>query len=217
MEKIEYLHLIKQSKNISSEMGWYFRELKYHIPKKVCDIDIISNDWIDFTCSHFDLAQHKIEQPREHYDKEANWLATCNQIMGRNSGNTQELNFGLNSNTNDLLCDMLGNDNIKKMGLQREGLLLRLIVNTPGHGIAWHEDGASSYRKKFPHLVGDIKRLWFPVIDWEDGHVFQIGSEVLSKWKSGNVWHIPWGVPHGSSNFGYTIKYTVSVTGVLNG
>ena len=136
--------------------------------------------------------------------------------MGRNSGNTQELNFGLNSNTNDLLCDMLGNDNIKKMGLQREGLLLRLIVNTPGHGIAWHEDGASSYRKKFPHLVGDIKRLWFPVIDWEDGHVFQIGSEVLSKWKSGNVWHIPWGVPHGSSNFGYTIKYTVSVTGVLN-
>jgi len=216
MEKIEYLHLIKQSKNISSEMGWYFKELKYHIPKKVCDIDIISNDWINFTCSHFDLAQHKIEQPREHYDKEANWLATCNQIMGRNSGNTQELNFGLNSNTNDLLCDMLGNDNIKKMGLQREGLLLRLIVNTPGHGIAWHEDGASSYRKKFPHLVGDIKRLWFPVIDWEDGHVFQIGSEVLSKWKSGNVWHIPWGVPHGSSNFGYTIKYTVSVTGVLN-
>ena len=216
MEKTEYLHLIEQSKNISSEMGWYFRELKYHIPKKVCDIDIISNDWINFTCSHFDLAQHKIEQPREHYDKEANWLATCNQIMGRNSGNTQELNFGLNSNTNDLLCDMLGNDNIKKMGLQREGLLLRLIVNTPGHGIAWHEDGASSYRKKFPHLVGDIKRLWFPVIDWEDGHVFQIGSEVLSKWKSGNVWHIPWGVPHGSSNFGYTIKYTVSVTGVLN-
>ena len=216
MEKIEYLHLIKQSKNISSEMGWYFKELKYHIPKKVCDIDIISNDWINFTCSHFDLAQHKIEQPREHYDKEANWLATCNQIMGRNSGNTQELNFGLNSNTNDLLCDMLGNDNIKKMGLQREGLLLRLIVNTPGHGIAWHEDGASSYHKKFPHLVGDIKRLWFPVIDWEDGHVFQIGSEVLSKWKSGNVWHIPWGVPHGSSNFGYTIKYTVSVTGVLN-
>jgi len=216
MEKIEYLHLIKQSKNISSEMGWYFKELKYHIPKKVCDIDIISNDWINFTCSHFDLAQHKIEQPREHYDKEANWLATCNQIMGRNSGNTQELNFGLNSNTNDLLCDMLGNDNIKKMGLQREGLLLRLIVNTPGHGIAWHEDGASSYRKKFPHLVGDIKRLWFPVIDWKDGHVFQIGSEVLSKWKSGNVWHIPWGVPHGSSNFGYTIKYTCSVTGVID-
>ena len=216
MEKTEYLHLIEQSKNISSEMGWYFRELKYHVPKKVCDIDIISNDWIDFTCSHFDLAQHKVEQPREHYDKEANWLATCNQIMGRNSGNTQELNFGLNSNTNDLLCDMLGNDNIKKMGLQREGLLLRLIVNTPGHGIAWHEDGASSYRKKFPHLVGDIKRLWFPVIDWKDGHVFQIGSEVLSKWKSGNVWHIPWGVPHGSSNFGYTIKYTCSVTGVID-
>jgi len=216
MEKIEYLHLIKQSKNISSEMGWYFKELKYHIPKKVCDIDIISNDWINFTCSHFDLAQHKIEQPREHYDKEANWLATCNQIMGRNSGNTQELNFGLNSNTNDLLVDMLGDANIKKMGLQREGLLLRLIVNTPGHGIAWHEDGASSYRKKFPHLVGDIKRLWFPVIDWKDGHVFQIGSEVLSKWKSGNVWHIPWGVPHGSSNFGYTIKYTCSVTGVID-
>jgi len=216
MEKTEYLHLIEQSKNISSEMGWYFRELKYHIPKKVCDIDIISNDWIDFTCSHFDLAQHKIEQPREHYDKEANWLATCNQIMGRNSGNTQELNFGLNSNTNDLLVDMLGDANIKKMGLQREGLLLRLIVNTPGHGIAWHEDGASSYRKKFPHLVGDIKRLWFPVIDWKDGHVFQIGSEVLSKWKSGNVWHIPWGVPHGSSNFGYTIKYTCSVTGVID-
>ena len=216
MEKTEYLHLIEQSKNISSEMGWYFRELKYHVPKKVCDIDIISNDWIDFTCSHFDLAQHKIEQPREHYDKEANWLATCNQIMGRNSGNTQELNFGLNSNTNDLLVDMLGDANIKKMGLQREGLLLRLIVNTPGHGIAWHEDGASSYRKKFPHLVGDIKRLWFPVIDWKDGHVFQIGSEVLSKWKSGNVWHIPWGVPHGSSNFGYTIKYTCSVTGVID-
>lgn len=218
MEKTEYLKLLKHSKDFSNKLAEYFKDLRYHIPKTVCDIDIDSEDWIAFTYTHFTSAQQKIETPRLHYDDQSNWLAACNQKLGRTEGNTFELNYGLKNNTNDLLVDMLGDTNIKKMGLKKEGLLLRLIVNPPGHGIAWHEDECSSYRKKFTDVVSleKIKRYWFPVIDWEDGHVFQIGSEVLCKWKAGTVWDIPLGVPHGSSNFGYTMKYTCSVTGVID-
>ena len=39
MEKAEYLKLLKHSKDFSNKLAEYFKDLRYHIPKTVCDID----------------------------------------------------------------------------------------------------------------------------------------------------------------------------------
>jgi len=219
MNREEYIKLVDNSKIVGSSINTYFGNRNDYNPIKICNIAINSDDWVQFTCDNFDLAQHKIEQPRLHYDEHTNKISNLIISMGRDAGNTKELNFGLNGNSNDVLCEMLGQNNIELMGLKRRGLLLRLIMHAPGHGICWHEDGGASYLQKYPELNKDlskVKRLWFPAVPWENGHVFQVGTKLLSHWSAGDVWHLPWGIPHGSSNFGYTLKYSVSVTGICN-
>ena len=96
-------------------------------------------------------------------------------------------------------------------------MLLRLLVKMPGHGIAWHHDDLGNYGKKFPDVDHTkLKRLWFSIQDWKDGHAFQISKTMLSHWKAGDVYHIPFGQGHASSNFGYCPQYTVSFTGIIN-
>ena len=214
MEKQQYLELLetKPWKHIDDFYGDLDKEPAPYIAK----IDIDSDAWIKYTVDNFDLAQQKYEQPKEHYNSNENDIASVNNKLGRNEHNSHELNYGINGNTNQELVAMLGEENIKRMGIESEGILVRLIVNMPGHGVAWHHDAANSYFKKFPDYTGelnDLTRLWFSAVPWQNGHVFQIGSSMLHNWNAGDVWHIPWGVPHGSINFGYHVKYTVSLTG----
>ena len=64
--------------------------------------------------------------------------------------------------------------------------------------------------------LGQIVRLWFPITDWQNGHMFQISETILWKYKAGDVYQIPFGMGHASSNAGYVPQYTVSLTGILN-
>lgn len=180
-------------------------------------LDINTQDWIQFTLDHFIDAQQKSEKPKEHYAEYSNELASLNNIMGRNEHNTHELNYGINGDTNEALKELLGKHNIAKLNVDPNSVLMRLIVKMPGHGIAWHYDDAGSYKKKFSSYNHErLKRLWFPVQDWKDGHAFQISKTVLTHWKAGDVYNIPFGIGHASSNFGLTPQYTVSFTGVVN-
>ena len=109
------------------------------------------------------------------------------------------------------------NKQIKTLKADPDTILMMFIVKMPGHGIAWHQDDAGSYHKKFPDTdINKLKRLWFSIQDWKDGHAFQISKTVISDWSKGAVYHIPFGVGHASSNFGYAPQYTVSFTGVIN-
>jgi len=214
MEKQHYINLLdtKPWERIEE----YYGELDQVPAPKVTKIDIDSSAWVQYTVDNFDLAQQKWEKPKEHYGGNENLIASINNQLGRNEHNSHELNYGINGNTNQELVTMLGAENIERLGIQPEGILIRLIVNMPGHGVAWHHDAANSYFNKFPDFDGtldDLVRLWFSVVPGENGHVFQIGSSMLYNWQAGDVWNIPWGVPHGSINFGYKIKYTVSLTG----
>ena len=70
--------------------------------------------------------------------------------------------------------------------------------------MAWHCDSLDSYALKFS--VDDpskVKRYWFSVDNWHDGHVFQVSKTVLSNWTRGAAYDIPFGTGHASSNFGY--------------
>lgn len=199
------------------EMEKFFDDLpKAEVPV-LHTLDIDTQQWIDFTVENFELAQQKWESPKEHYSEYSNKWASVNNQLGRNEHNTFELNYGMNGDSNEQLKALLGDKNIETLKADPDSILMRFIVKMPGHGIAWHLDDAGSYKKKFPKAdTSKLKRLWFPVQDWKDGHAFQISKTVITDWKAGQVHQIPFGLGHASSNFGYTPQYTVSFTGVIN-
>ena len=207
------------------EMEDHFEDLPKAEVKPICQLDINTYDWIKYTIDNVDQSQHKWEMAKSHYTGLANKWAEVNNIVGRNKQNTYELNYGMNGNTNEELKELLGEDNIKKLNVDPSSILIRLIVKMPGHGIAWHHDDAGSYAMKFPHLglsgsnkrndKGELKRLWWSIDEWRDGHAMQISKTVLTHWKAGEVFDIPFGQGHASSNFGYRPQYTVSFTGLV--
>ena len=219
----QYVDLVKQKP--WEKIKEIFKDVKTVSIEKQTQIDINSNDWIQFTVDNIDSVQEKYEKPKDHYSEISNILATINNQLGRDSGNTSEFNYGMVGNTNEKLIELLGKSNIEKLRLYPKYILMRLIVKMPGHGIAWHIDDAGSYAMKFPELEFDNKkrckygravRYWFPVCDWEDGHAMQISNTVITHWKPGDTYIIPWGQGHASSNFGYVPQYTVSLTGLID-
>jgi len=199
------------------EMEDHFDGLPVADVTQITQLDIKTEAWIKFTVHNFELAQQKWESPKKHFTgNEAKW-AKVNNALGRNEHNTFELNYGMNGDSNEKLKRLLGTENIKKLKADPDSILMRFIVKMPGHGIAWHHDDAGSYKKKFSNVdVSKLKRLWFSVQDWKDGHAFQISKTVISNWSKGAVYQIPFGVGHASSNFGYNPQYTVSFTGIIN-
>ena len=199
------------------EMEEHFDKLPVAKVEPIAQININTEDWIKFTVDNFELAQQKWESPKEHYTEYSNKWAKVNNTLGRNEHNTFELNYGMNGDTNERLKELLGQENINTLKADPDTILMRFIVKMPGHGIAWHQDDAGSYHKKFPDAdISRLRRLWFSIQDWKDGHAFQISKTVISNWTKGSVYQIPFGVGHASSNFGYTPQYTVSFTGIVN-
>jgi len=215
MFKEDYKRIIEEKP--WQEMEQYFNDLPVAEVPVLHTLDIDTQDWIDFTVENFELAQQKWESPKEHYSEYSNKWASVNNQLGRNEHNTFELNYGMLGDSNEKLKTLLGDKNIKKLNADADSILMRFIVKMPGHGIAWHLDDAGSYKTKFPNAdTSKLKRLWFPVQDWKDGHAFQISKTVITNWKAGQVHHIPFGLGHASSNFGYSPQYTVSFTAIID-
>jgi len=224
MEKKYYEKLI-------NERPWqwvneHFKSLRKFVPSKIAMCKINPQDWIDFTVKYFHLAQQNTEIPKPHYDPFAKKLATLNNTVGRNEHNTFELSYGYDGNANELMIEMFGKENLELLNLRSDYLVLRLLVKMPGHGVAWHVDHLKSYTKKFKNQLkidpetfkcqyGQIARLWLPVTNWENGHIFQISETILSNWRAGDVYHIPFGLGHCSGNAGYVPQYSLAITGVI--
>tara|TARA_X000001382_G_scaffold129882_1_gene123049 strand:- start:517 stop:1185 length:669 start_codon:yes stop_codon:yes gene_type:complete len=221
MLKSEYEKLLEDKP--WQEMEDYFKAMSPCEIKPIAQLDIDTDEWIKFTIDNFEDVQQKYEIPKDHYGELANKWARINNDLGRNEHNTWELNYGMYGDSNEKLIQLLGEKNLETLNVIRDTILIRLIVKFPGHGLAWHQDEAGSYKKKmdlafdenFVTEKGTLKRLWFSVQDWKDGHVMQISKTVLSDVKKGEVYQIPWNVGHASSNFGYQPQMTVSFTGVV--
>ena len=209
-------------KKIVTERPWtpiseHFDNLPITEVNKLTNLDINTEDWIQFTIDNFDQAQQNWEIPKPHYTESAKQWAEINNRLGRNEHNTFELNYGVNGDTNTKLKLLLGSENIQKLKADADTVLIRLLVKMPGHGVAWHYDSNGTYKRLFPDVDhSKLKRIWFSIQDWHDGHAFQISKTILSHWKKGDVWQIPFGIGHASTNFGYTPQYTVSMTAVIN-
>ena len=215
MEKSEYVNLLATSP--WKEMQNHFDSILPIDVKSTTKLDINTSDWVRFSIDNFDLATQKWEEPKSHYTSQANKWATINNIVGRNIHNSFELNYGMLGDGNDKLKTILGQNNIKLLGIDWDTVLVRLLVKFPGHGMAWHEDSLDSYVLKFDLPdTSKVKRYWFSIDDWQDGHVFQVSKTVLSNWKKGEAFDLPFGIGHASSNFGYRPMYSVSFTGVLD-
>jgi len=216
MKKEQYVDLLKSKP--WEEIDRHFGDFNNVEPNYITKIKINSQQWIDFSVDHFDNALQLWEHQKPYNDDISNWLVEKNIKLGRKKDNTLELSYGVNKTSEEILKEILGSDNIKSLNLDKKNLSIRLIINFPGNGIAWHFDNAGRYKQKFKNVNFEkdkVVRYWFPVTDWYYGQVFQIGPKVLSHWQSGDVWNIPFGVPHGSMNFGYNIKYTVAITGTV--
>ena len=194
-------------------------------PKLLHTIDIDPKMWIQFCIEHYDLGDHVWEAPEEYYSSTTVQMINDNLSFGRHKLNTYEINYGRQPQASALLKSLLGNDNIQKMNLNPKYLLVRLLIKLPGQGVAWHVDEANTFFKKFPDLkfdknyktqYGQTVRYWFPVTDWEDGHMFQISKTVLWNYKQGEIFQIPFGVGHASANAGITPFYSVAITGIIN-
>lgn len=204
----------------------HFDKLPKYKPTKITNCKIDQDEWLKFSIEYFDNAQQSYEIPKPHFNDFARRLATFNNKIGRNEHNSFELNYGVEGDTNKVMIAMFGEENLKLLKLRPDYLFFRLLVKMPGHGVAWHVDHIGRYTEKFKNELvidpqtkkcqyGQIVRLWFPVTEWDNGHMFQISETVITNWKSGDVYQIPFGLGHCSSNAGYVPQLTVSLTGIM--
>jgi hypothetical protein len=225
MKKEDYKKLIEEK-----PWSWakeHFDNLDEFVPTKIAQCDINQEEWIKFTIDNFDLANQNHEEPRPHFDDFSKKISTLNVEMGRNVHNSFELNYGVEGDTNNKMIAMFGESNRKLLNLRADFLFFRLLVKMPGHGVAWHVDHIGRYTEKFKNELqidrqtqkcqyGQIVRLWFPITDWDNGHMFQISETALTNWQTGDVYRIPFGLGHCSSNAGYVPQMTVSLTGIMS-
>ena len=94
-----------------------------------------------------------------------------------------------------------------------------LIKQYPGNIIPWHYDTHVTLKnkiKKIKHLKGKkILRYMVFLTDWDWGHYFCIGNNVIHQWKAGDI--ITWSphIHHCGSNAGMSPKITLNVTGIV--
>ena len=178
MEKQEYVDLLTHKP--WKKMQEHFDALEPIDVKPLVQLDVDPQQWIDFTVENFHNAKQEWETPKEHYPQHAKEWASINNALGRNKHNTFELNYGILGDTNEKLKELVGNGNIKKLNVDPETVLIRLLVKMPGHGVAWHQDDAGSYQKKFSHLnIDSITKKIIKANSKDCGGQLTIGMMVM--------------------------------------
>src|SRR6056300_973305 len=143
MEKEQYINLLEE--RLWERVDNYFGDLNKVTVEQINHIDLDVDAWIQFSKDNFELADQNHEEPKAHYVEEMNWLSITNNKLGRNRHNSFELNYGKQGDTNAKLVKLLGEENIDKLGIEQDCILVRLLDNMPGNGVPWHEDAAESY------------------------------------------------------------------------
>lgn len=86
---------------------------------------------------------------------------------------------------------------------------------TPGHMLVWHFDTYATFvrRKDIPQSMWDsIKRSVVMITPWNFGQIIQIGGDILSDWKPGDIYTWNSDTWHGVCNFGNTDLIVMQVT-----
>ena len=181
-------------------------------------IDINTEEWMNFAIKNIDKAQIMFN-----HDFNSCYPYKLQGLMGRGPDNTEKLKFDGNYSSlqHKLLSEQIGTENAKKLGLRFDSLKISHLIHRPGHGSLWHTDSetADLYLEKLREKTGriktrdDIQRVWFSVVPWSWGQIFQLGDQILTHWEPGDVYTFPFDIPHATINFGFDIKYSVGIIG----
>ena len=94
-----------------------------------------------------------------------------------------------------------------------------LIKQYPGNIIPWHYDTHITFKNKIEKKENlknkKILRYMVFLTDWDWGHYFCVGNNVVHQWIAGDI--ITWDpiVHHCGSNAGMTPKITLNITGLV--
>jgi hypothetical protein len=109
------------------------------------------------------------------------------------------------------------NDIAELTGLQ--DFTVALMKQPAGATNPWHYDSHFALGQKHnlteEELVTSTRRYLIMLEDWHWGHFIQIGNNVLSQWKAGDIFTWPFGMWHTSANAGIVPKLTMQVTGIV--
>ena len=187
--------------------------LKEHIQvDKLCTLEIDPKEFEDFANKNRQEAIIKSYHPRPFLNAETNEQAINANWIGYNEHNTTETNWGLDPKHNKILKEIVGRENFRRLGLDPNETLLRLLEYMPGQCLPLHHDGFEGFKKLYGKE--NSTRFFVAISDWDWGHVFQIHDNIIANWKSGDTYIVPAGVFHASANFGIAPKYTLTITGV---
>ena len=177
---------------------------------KTCSLDLDVNSILEFAEKTRDQATKKWYHPRPFLDDYSNRQMVNANWVGYNEHNTQETNWGLDHNKE--LNKLIGKDNLERLGIDPNTVLVRLLEYRPGQMLPLHSDGMEGFKRMYGKE--NPRRFFVAVSDWDWGHVFQAHDNMISHWKTGDTWEIKPDVWHCSANFGITNKYTFTITGV---
>ncbi len=139
------------------------------------------------------------------------WNKLDHVYHGYNANNTEISYIRLNySDANELLKNVVDQTNLEQAGVG----VIRLC---PGQVIPWHYDNhvffnASNKDKSSSYVE---RHMIFP-FDWDWGHIFQIGNNVLSNWEMGASYTWPKYRYHLAANAGINDFYMLAITGIKN-
>ena len=94
---------------------------------------------------------------------------------------------------------------------------MAMIRQCPGNIVPWHFDTYKMIREKYDidkKNIDTVRRYLIFLEDWHWGHILQVGNNVLSNWKKGDVYTWPYGMYHLSCNAGIYDKWTLQITGI---
>ena len=101
--------------------------------------------------------------------------------------------------------------------LNMEVVTVSSIMQPPGCVIPLHNDTFFQIKKRYPDRKETMVRANIFCENWKHGHFLQYNSTVDSNWKQGqgHMWDSE--VLHIGANVGMENKYTLQVSGFLNG
>ena len=109
-------------------------DLSKHLEiNKFCQLEIDPKEFEDFVKVHRENATVKSWHPRPFLSDMGNEQAINANWIGYNESNTKESNWGIDEIHNTILKGMVGNKNIKKLGIDPDKTLIRLLEYLPGH------------------------------------------------------------------------------------
>ena len=86
----------------------------------------------------------------------------------------------------------------------------------PGQFLPWHQDTYVGFKKEF-NVPDDVKVTRYSLFleDWNWGHYFAVGNNVIHQWKQGDFLELKPRMHHVTCNAGITPKLSMTITGTI--